>query len=413
MALILLASRELLYGLLILLISIFAGKIHFFNQAPVFYLDVILCALVFCLLIRSLLRDHFICHLSSPGIVLLLVLFLIHGFVFLLGSKNFFWGLLAIRYIGSGLLVFLIFDQIVTHIDDIPKLIYFFVFWGILFSLIILVTSMSEGNLQGEGFQKGLYLTWGRSNYLATFLVALLPLVFALMDIRSYGLFWKATLTGIFILFLAALFLTGSRGGVLAAGFSLWILLVRLVRHKTRRLSILISVSIISAIALLSPAADYIFRGIGDMDKQITVVTRIINWTQSWKAFLSHPLGGVGFGNLGYYIRNIFEKETSAHNIVLSLLGETGIIGLVLYGAVLIHILRVQHRNCRLIRNDVHLQFAWGTFAGTLGILFHSLVEPSLWGYQMQVFFWLLVGISVKQSRWISQINSASRGSGP
>jgi len=384
------------YGIVFLLISIFFGKIELIQTPPLFYIDIILTFLILLIFLSRAYLNQYSVSFSVPLIFLLLSLFLLYCGITLQRSKSFVWGILSLRYLFSGLLVLVFIDNVIIGKNQIQKLFNFIIIWGLLLSIQIFVVSSREGNLQTDEFHKGLYLNWGRSNYLASFLILIIPMAYSLSfsKMQSYKkriYYWIA-----FLMMMGALILTGSRGGFLAIVFPLLLLTKKFLR--TKKVFFYFTVIIIPFIAVyFKEAFLYVFTGLVHIDKQITVLTRVINWINSWKIFLEHPLVGVGYGNLGYYIKNIFEKNTSAHNIVLSLLGETGIIGFIIFSCLFYQIIKIQLNNCKSLQGEEDHLMAWGVFAGTIGVLLHSLVEPSIWGYQMQILLWTVFGIAIKQ----------------
>jgi UDP-GlcNAc:undecaprenyl-phosphate GlcNAc-1-phosphate transferase len=72
-----------------------------------------------------------------------------------------------------------------------------------------------------------------------------------------------------------------------------------------------------------------LFTGAGD---------RYDYWRVAWKAFESHPVGGLGAGNFpAYYFRHrkVAESIQNPHSFVMQTLSELGIVGLLLLGLVL------------------------------------------------------------------------------
>jgi O-antigen ligase len=134
-----------------------------------------------------------------------------------------------------------------------------------------------------------------------------------------------------------------------------------------------------------------------------SVLSRIEIWLESIKIFKSHPIFGVGLGNIHFYVENYFIKAASgfhlikAHNLVLELLAETGIIGLAIFGTLLFKALRIQLHNCFQLDKGFQNSLAWGILSGTLAAIVHSMVEPNIMGYMFGLVFWMIVGLSIKQ----------------
>jgi hypothetical protein len=65
---------------------------------------------------------------------------------------------------------------------------------------------------------------------------------------------------------------------------------------------------------------------------------RVAVWNSSWNIFLDHPALGIGLKASGFEFLNAgISYHTDAHNFVLTLLCETGLIGALLYLAAMFH----------------------------------------------------------------------------
>lgn len=114
---------------------------------------------------------------------------------------------------------------------------------------------------------------------------------------------------------------------------------------------------------------------------------RLVEWTKAWMIFKEHPLLGVGWGAYGVHsvilhVLPEFAKVqesvlfTHAHNSLLNLMAETGVLGA---GAVVAGILWVYAGLLRQWKDPVVLA---ATAMVTVSIL-HSLVEYPLWYYHL------------------------------
>lgn len=395
LTLLILALDDFVYGLFFLMISIFFGRIELIQTPPVFYIDVLIFFLFSLFILSRVYVQNLSIHFSHPSIVAFSLAFIIFCSMRLYFAVDFVWGMFSLRYLFAGVMIFLLLDNVMNEPRQIRKLFNFFIVWGILLSVQVFFVSSREGNIQADEFHKGLRLGWGRSNYLASLLILIIPMAYAMLFSKSTQWTKKTGYWFGFLAMMIALILTGSRGGFLAILIPMIILSRKFLKNS--RILIYSSVVFVPFVVFyFREAFLYVFSGLMNIDKQVTVLTRLINWIGSWKAFIHHPLTGVGYGNLGYYIKNVFETNTSAHNIILSLLGETGIIGFMLFAALLWRLMKIQRKNLELPDEEDALM-AWGIYAGTVGVLCHSLVEPSIWGYQMQILLWITFGMSVKQ----------------
>ncbi|MDE6583983.1 MAG: hypothetical protein K2K15_01145, partial [Anaeroplasmataceae bacterium] len=82
----------------------------------------------------------------------------------------------------------------------------------------------------------------------------------------------------------------------------------------------------------------------------------------------------------------------SAHNFILEALIQTGIVGAILYLAILILVIKT----FKSIK-DKKLKRVALTFL--IGVLVQGLAEPALFGLCFDTFFWLCIGFLVGQFR--------------
>ncbi|MBC8490741.1 MAG: O-antigen ligase family protein [Bacteroidetes bacterium] len=390
--------KNLVYGIYGLLFSIFLGPIAVISmgsKAPQFYfldLVIILVGLVF--LIQTIQSFRITQKIIIPKIALLFGIFLFYCAVFLFQSTNMTRGIASLRPFIAGIMTLLLVYKTVNQKKIVVSFVNVLTFWGVILSILIFSTFFHDGYLHGSEFQKGANLSWGRSNYLATFLVLLIPITMSLISCKSLPkkqrfIFVIATLTMI-----GGMMMTGSRAGVLAFLVSMIVLIFRILRKKYVIQSITLIIFIVFVI-IKSPAFSFIIEGISNFMLEPSVIARTIAWYRSWDVFTHNPIVGIGIGNIGYFIGDDSLGLAKPHNFILKLLGETGIIGFVLFSSIIVRLVLVQIKNIKRIKNESHNLLSWGILAGTVGVLSHAMVEPSFWGYAMMVVFWCVVGLSL------------------
>ena len=103
---------------------------------------------------------------------------------------------------------------------------------------------------------------------------------------------------------------------------------------------------------------------------------------------------GVGFGNLSFYATFILAKDasSSAHNIILGMLGETGLIGGIFFFSILGVVIVKVFKDYRSEKDQSLKLLKWAFFSAISGGYIHSLVEPNFEGFQFSIIFWSIVG---------------------
>lgn len=213
--------------------------------------------------------------------------------------------------------------------------------WAVVMGLLAeaIVTIMYGRNGSG-GRALG---TIGQSNelgaFLALFAVVCVPLIPA-----TKNWFGRLVLLGTFISSCIGLFMSLSRGSMVA-------LLVALVIVCWRSSRVLFGVLV--AALLLSPfwAPDYLkerisgsqmeVAGSDEVSMDMAAEARVQTWRSIMEVVQAHPIEGVGWTGLGYVLPDIGTElgledvKDSAHNTFLRMLGEMGILGFVLFSALL------------------------------------------------------------------------------
>ena len=175
---------------------------------------------------------------------------------------------------------------------------------------------------------------------------------------------------------------------------SLFVLFSRIIKKRTL-IPILIASLVIVLVALINPLTYVIIDRIATLSSSASVFTRINFYKDVWITFLNNPIVGVGFGNLGLHSQ--FELTlASAHNIVLGMLGETGIIGAILFLSIIGRVLWNSFTYFKE-ENDESLKILrWACFSSLVGILIHSLMEPNFESMQFSVMAWSFIATTLR-----------------
>ena len=245
----------------------------------------------------------------------------------------------------------------------------------------------------------------GDPNELAALLVP--ALVFAVFMLAAVGnpllRLFLVTATAVFAI---ALFLTQSRGGLIALGATFLVtpFLAGPVRARAVALMLVVIAAGVSYYVLVAPpeAIDRITHfsaggGTGRTDL----------WGIALDMTGNHPVGGVGAGNFQtieprYALRNvnlesidlIVDTPKVAHNTYLHILAELGLVGFVAFVVLLGGALLAGWRSVRALEADGRQEdsiLARGILIGTIGMLAAFVFISSQYGKQL----WLLVGLVV------------------
>ncbi|MFC6988173.1 O-antigen ligase family protein [Haloplanus sp. GCM10025708] len=262
--------------------------------------------------------------------------------------------------------------------------------------LAVTVATLSLG---GISLSVGTYVSGfsGMSFLLASLVVLLVPFVLAQTLERSPTSRFLGAASAFVVLL--ALRLTGTDAGrgaaMLAMGcFAAWVLLRSQSGDRSldaRRLSLLFVVLVCVGIVLVpstqSGAAGDVSTAIldGSSGGGSTATTdtgeisvplfdlsnlgiRLTQYAAGISLFLQHPLFGIGGANFPYYADSFgIPDQLPIHNVYLTLLAETGVVGFVLYVGFLVAVVRRGVRSLRSEATDVYVRGA--ALAGVVGYL--------------------------------------------
>ncbi|HET53680.1 MAG TPA: O-antigen ligase family protein [Ignavibacteria bacterium] len=303
----------------------------------------------------------------------------------------------------AGFITFVYALKFVNTKKQIKIFLSVLIIWGVILSFIELYILFSLGNVATAMVKlfmsKNLLATsWGRSNYLASFHVFIIPIAFGyLMSTKSNKVKFAVSLA--LILMASTLILTLSRGGMLALLIGMTIFVVKALKPKLL-IPLLFLVTILSIILLLNPLTVVIFEGISTVESNASTHTRLNFYIDTWHAFLKHPITGVGLGNLGHYaVFKITNSTASAHNIVLGALGETGIIGAILYLSAIFYSFITSFNNYLREKIERVRILQWSFLCSFIAALAHSMIEPNFEGFQFAILFWGTLAVFLRFSK--------------
>ena len=289
-----------------------------------------------------------------------------------------------------------------------------------LFSLIVVALFGFAQFLSGEytdfymrlyPFQEGAMEPWaGRItsflyhyNSLAGYLNLVLPFgLGAMIAARDNGL--KATGFLALSLGAAALSLTGSRGGMLAAIGVLVLAAWKLVPRRVNFFWILAAVVVAVGVVLLlhqgatSAQGDTAIERLQGVD-DFTQLSRFALWGAAVLMFRSNMLIGAGYGNFRYlyndYIPAIPGGQLDAHNLYLQLLAETGLIGFLAFFLMLNGFFRRGYVLAR-VNDPVYQMVGIGVCGAIIAFLIHGLADfLFIVSPQFGAMFWTVLALGL------------------
>ena len=381
----------------VLLWSLLLGGVnfHFDGRTPVvLYFDVVLALwLVYQMSWNASFPDF------SGWIVRLGAFCLVSGVLSaMVNTHDIYKSLAALKVLACGLLVYAVARKSAPSVFAVSL-------WGAAVGILLLANyqTVQYGVYQGEaGLKDEIGIVLGRSNYVASILLLLIPLAIAGVSFHRGKI--RLVFAGCAMLMFAGLIVTMSRGAVLAILLAT-ILSLPLMYKAGLRVKHVIPVLVLSAAVMLLLPSDLV------MADAALVVYR---WTNpdlsraelmkvSWQSFQENPVLGVGPGQLGeamasrMVVPDYSQQYMNSHNLIVNALAENGLpAGLALLAMVGVVLYRALKR--AVIHStplDVALWLA--LFAAVI----HNMVEASFEGLQFQVVFWTVVGMAEARHRCV------------
>lgn len=387
-------------GTHLLIFSILVGSLgvaKVSGKAPsIFLVDLIFIYIFFLFSVKVVLRlDK---DVKIPVLFILWLPFLAWGLLSLFTAEEKFRALFIWKNYFAGFIALSFTYFVLKNKFQVKTVFLGLIIWGLMLSLIEIKILLDLGGFSagivGLFLKKNLLATsWGKSNYLATFLVMLIPISIGyLLYTKSYKL--KLFILVVLLFMSSAIILTLSRGGLLVLSIALVILLIGIVQRKTL-IPILLAFLVIILVALLNPLTYIIIERISDFERSASVFTRFNFYEDTWNIFLNNPIVGVGFGNLGLHSQFIV-PVASAHNIVLGMLGETGIIGAILFMSIIGRVMWESLAKFRAEKNDSLRILRWSCISAIIGVVLHSMLEPNFESMQFSVMVWSFIATSLR-----------------
>jgi O-antigen ligase len=248
-----------------------------------------------------------------------------------------------------------------------------------------------------------LYGPFVNRNHFAGFMELVIPIGLATLAVKGVRRQQIPLIAFCTVLPIGALILCASRGGIVAFGCALLVLILLLVlRHGEKRSLLLFLVVLILAGSLVAwMGADQVIHRFEEVkNAEFTDSRRVSMMRGAWHMFRANPWIGTGLGTtISAYPRyeTLYDGKTidHVHNDHLELLTETGIVGGLCWLAFIGTLLRFGIKSL-FSRNDPLVQaLQIGALVGCISLLIHGLVDFNLHIPSNALLFFLLASFAV------------------
>ncbi len=317
---------------------------------------------------------------------------------------------LALLYISYGILCFLS-SQILLRESQARRLALVFSIYGAAVATFALIQGISSNGklywLRQPRMGGWIYGPYVNHNHYAGLMEMLAPIPLVLSLTRLVSTKARNLAAAAAAVMVGTIFLSGSRGGMLAIITELVILAIILVKQKRGlRTAIGLGLFLVIVMGLLA------WIGGSELSARIATVGRShselpadirtsIN-RDGFRMFLKKPILGWGLGTFPIvytqfrtFYTNFFINE--AHNDYLQLLVETGLLGFAIMVWFLVSLYRGAIKKIKNWSNDVGGAMTLACLLGLSGILVHSAVDFNLQIPANAALFYVLCTVAASQ----------------
>ncbi|MFB5192479.1 O-antigen ligase family protein [Alicyclobacillus fastidiosus] len=306
-----------------------------------------------------------------------------------------------IYYILFGLLLPFIVDP-----DDVPKFLYAGAAVGILLGVhgviqYVMAPQIPSGWVDvTEHVRTRVFSVLKSPNELGVTMEMMIPIIFGLcLWEKNRTRKWVYGFGGLFCLL--TLLFTGTRGAWMGFGIALFVVAIAFERK------LLIALVVLGVIGFFLPP---IHHRVMDLFNPVYMIKssqggRIIRWQTAFDVMSANPLFGAGLGHYGGAVASTQGYSIYSDNYYAKVLGESGLVGLVLFVSMHVAILREMMVTVVKRAKGRDRYLAMGGFAGILAVLVHNFVEnvfeyaPSIMLYFVMVGLFLLWGRSLEKNQ--------------
>lgn len=293
-------------------------------------LHIVIITIIFCWLIWMIKNREFkfvVCRQNYLIIGFLLTIII--SIIFAV-DKSYFW----IHFVGI-IRVFFIYFAIINLITSKKHFIH--LVWALILIFgIPSIEAVIEYLQHGTIYRRIGDPVWGDNNYFSQLLTMTIPLAFYLI-FTSRSFLKNLILTILCLSMITTITITFSRSGFMGL---LTVLTIILLKSKKKFYLLPIGISLVIGLIYLLPA-NYKDRihSIITYQQDISAMRRVYAWEAGLNMVKQHPLTGVGLGNfepLSKEYNPSLPDFLTAHNFLIHLAGECGIIGVILFLALII-----------------------------------------------------------------------------
>jgi len=233
-------------------------------------------------------------------------------------------------------------------------------------------------------------------NSMAGVIATLFPIILLFVRVKPYPYRMLWGVIGFLAVFV--LYITASRNGYVASALTILAAVYFITTGKYRVVGVLGGLAVMLFLSLvIFPGIISRVTTIFRYELDISALSRFILWQQAITSFKDNIITGIGVGSFFYLPVSL--NMSIAHNQLLNMLAETGIMGGLGYIILIFLIFRtliltyIKERK----RNSVKSMYAGSLIASWIGFVFHNIFD-GIWAAphhtKEAMFFWLFLALT-------------------
>ncbi|MCL2398694.1 MAG: O-antigen ligase family protein [Defluviitaleaceae bacterium] len=344
----------------------------------------------------SLFHFNFKLDLTSMPLLLFMVITLFSGFTSAAASYSVLIAILTIAMMSSYLLA----KVCLTSRKRVDFVIAAFIIAAAGTALVAFY-QVYTGYMDASWVDRNLFAalsmrvfsTFANPNVYGTYLLLAIPLA-AVCILYAKNIWYKLFAAGITGLLLIALGLTYSRGGYVALAGAVFFFLILIEKRL-----IVLFVAGVAAMPFILPTS-IIARVVSIVNfADSSTMYRIAIWQASLRMLGDFWMSGIGQGAEAYnavYPFYAFSGVTAlhSHNLYLQIFLETGIVGFLVFLAILACFFRTQFSFMRHTSDQRRKLLSAAMVAAVVGFLMQGVFDHSFHNYRVMLVFYLFLGIA-------------------
>jgi O-antigen ligase len=323
--------------------------------------------------------------LTTP--ILVLVAITLASFVNLIGGGYDTSEVMSsFRFFVSGFFVFLATVHLIHRKEEVRRAV--FLTAGMI--AFVAYLGFLEHLRSGSGVR--LVGLIGQENQFGAFLAESAPFLIALLKFDlSRRAKWSLRLALLSVIYL--LLFTQSRGAWIAFVVAGAYLAVRLDK-KIAVVGLTGAAVVALAVGLPTPISHRLGTLYDEQNEEYVLEknTRLEIWKASVSVIATHPIWGTGYTSFRREIEQVYGQPKNAHNMYLTILAETGLVGLICFCAIFVQVF-VMLARARRVGDPELTAFAQGMAAATLALLIVNVFGTRFLELPTNGLYWICLGL--------------------